>query len=131
MIYPVLLVSILIMGIATAGAAQLWSTQIKREKEAELLFRLRELRRGIAGYRADHNRLPKELKDLLEDRTQLVTRRYLRRLYSDPLTGKADWNLDLLMDRDGTVAGIRDVRSRAEGVPLKVLADGKTSYKDW
>ena len=131
MIYPVLLVSILIIGIATAGAAQLWSTQIKREKEAELLFRLGELRRAIAGYRADHNRLPKELKDLLEDRTQLQTRRYLRRLYTDPMTGKADWNLDLLMDRDGTVAGIRDVRSRAEGTPLKVLAEGKTSYKDW
>jgi type II secretory pathway pseudopilin PulG len=131
MIYPILLVSILIMGIATMGVAQLWSTQIKREKEAELLFRLGELRRGIAGYRTDHNRLPKELKDLLEDRTQLVTRRYLRRLYTDPLTGKVDWNLDLLMDRDGTVAGIRDVRSRAEGKPLKVLAEGKTSYKDW
>ena len=131
MIYPVLLVSILIIGIATAGAAQLWSTQVKREKEAELLFRLGEYRRAIARYRADHNRLPKECKDLLEDRTQLQTRRYLRRCYTDPMTGKADWSLDLLMDRDGTIAGIRDVRSRAEGTPLKVLAEGKTSYKDW
>jgi type II secretory pathway pseudopilin PulG len=131
MIYPILLVSILIIGIATAGVAQLWSTQVKREKEAELLFRLGEFRRAIARYRADHNRLPKELKDLLDDRTQLQARRYLRRIYTDPMTGKADWNLDLLMDRDGTVAGIRDVRSRAEGKPLKVLAGKKESYKDW
>ena len=131
MIYPVLLVSILVIGVATAGVAELWSTQVKREKEEELLFRLGEFRRAIVRYRADHSRLPKELKDLLEDRTQLQTRRYLRRLYTDPMTGKADWNLDLLMDRDGTVAGIRDVRSRAEGTPLKVLAEGKTSYKDW
>ncbi len=131
MIYPILLVSILIIGIATAGVAQLWSTQVKREKEAELLFRLGEFRRAIARYRADHNRLPKELKDLLDDRTQLQARRYLRRIYTDPMTGKTDWNLDLLMDRDGTVAGIRDVRSRSEGKPLKVLAGNKESYKDW
>ncbi len=130
-IYPVLLISILIIGIATAGVAQLWSTQVKREKETELLFRLGEFRRAIARYRADHNRLPKELKDLLDDRTQLVTRRYLRRIYTDPMTGKADWNLDLLMDRTGVVAGIQDVRSRAEGKPLKVLAGKKESYKDW
>jgi type II secretory pathway pseudopilin PulG len=120
-----------VIGVATAGVAQLWSAQIKREKEAELLFRLGEFRRAIARYRADHNRLPKELKDLLDDRTQLVSRRYLRRIYTDPMTGKADWTLDLLMDRDGTVAGIRDVRSRAEGKPLKVLAGKKESYKDW
>ena len=130
-IFPVLLVSILVIGVATAGVAQLWSTQVKREKEAELLFRLGEFRRAIARYRADHNRLPKELKDLLEDRTQLATRRYLRRIYTDPMTGKVDWSLDLLMDRDGTVAGIRDMRSRAEGKPLKVLAGKKDSYKDW
>jgi type II secretory pathway pseudopilin PulG len=130
-IYPVLLVSILVIGVATAGAAQLWSTQVKREKEEELLFRLGEFRRAIARFRADHNRLPKELKDLLEDRTQLQTRRYLRRMYSDPLTGKADWNLDLLVDRDGTVAGIRDVHSRAEGKPLKVVAGKLDSYREW
>ena len=46
MIYPILLVSILVIGVATAGAAQLWSTQVKREKEAELLFRLGEFRRA-------------------------------------------------------------------------------------
>ena len=133
-IYPVLLVSILVIGVATAGVGELWSTQVKREKEEELLFRLGEFRRAIARYRADRNRLPKELKDLLEDRTQLRTRRYLRRIYTDPFTGKADWKLDFLADRDGTVAGIRDIHSQAEGKPLKVLTvAGKQydSYRDW
>ena len=130
-IYPVLLISILVIGVATAGVAELWSTQVKREKEEELLFRLGEFRRAIARYQADHNRLPKELTDLLEERTQLQTRRYLRRIYADPMTGKADWQADLLADRTGTVAGIRDVHSRAEGKPLKVVADKKNSYGDW
>ncbi len=130
-IYPILLISILVIGVATAGVAEIWSTQAKREKEEELLFRLGEFRRAIARYRADHNRLPKELKDLLEDRTQLQTRRYLRRIYPDPFTGKADWKLDLLADRTGTVAGIQDVRSRAVGKPLKVIAGKQDSYRGW
>ena len=134
-IYPVLLISILVIGVATAGVAELWSTQVKREKEDELIFRLREFRRAIIGYRTDHNRLPKELKDLLEDKTQLQTRRYLRRIYPDPFTGKPDWKLDLLADRSGVVSGIQDIHSQAQGKPLKVLimAGGKqtTSYADW
>ena len=133
-IYPLLLMSILVIGVATAGVAELWSTQVKREREEELLFRLGEFRRAIARYRADHNRLPKELKELLEDRSQLQRRRYLRRIYSDPFTGKTDWKLELLVDRSGVVSGIQDVRSQAQGKPLKVLTvQGKqyNSYRDW
>lgn len=133
-VYPMLLGSILVIGVATAGVAELWSTQVKREKEEELLFRLGEIRRGIIRYRADHNRLPKELKDLLEDRTQLQTRRYLRRLYTDPMTGKADWDLKLVADRTGAVSGVEDVHSKSTGKPLRSLpgkAAEKSTYKDW
>ena len=133
-VYPMLLGAILIIGIATAGVAEVWTTQIKREKEAELLFRLGEFRRAITRYRADHNRLPKELKDLLDDRTQLQTKRYLRRIYVDPMTGKADWSLKLVVDRAGVVAGIEDVHSTSTAKPLRSLpgkkAEGST-YKDW
>jgi type II secretory pathway pseudopilin PulG len=133
LVYPILLLGILILGIATAGVAQVWSTQVKREKEADLLFRLGEIRQAIARYRTDHNRLPKELKDLLEDRTQLAIRRYLRRIYPDPMTGKPDWKPDLLADRAGVVAGIQDVHSQSNGKPLKVLVSTKpiNSYQDW
>jgi len=133
-VFPMLLGSILIIGVATAGVAELWTTQIKREKEEELLFRLGEIRRGIIRYRADHNRLPKELKDLLDDRTQLQTRRYLRRIYPDPMTGKADWNLKLVVDRAGVVSGIEDVHSTSAGKPLRSLVGKKaesSTYKDW
>ena len=58
-VYPLLLASILVIGVATAGVAELWTTQIKREKEEELLFRLSEIRRGIIRFRADKNRLPR------------------------------------------------------------------------
>lgn len=131
-VYPTLLASILILGIATAGVAQLWSTQVKREKEEELLFRLAQYRQAIARYRADHNQLPKELKDLLEDKSQLQLRRYLRRLYPDPMTGKLDWKLKLQADRTGQVSGIQDLHSRSQEKPLKLLAAKPAeSYNEW
>ena len=131
-IYPLLLISIMVVGVATAAVAELWSTQVKREKEEELLFRLGEFRRAIIRYRADHNRLPKELGDLLMDRTQMQTRRYLRRIYTDPMTGKADWELKLLADRTGAIAGIQDVHSRSPGKPLRQLPGTNVeTYKDW
>jgi type II secretory pathway pseudopilin PulG len=129
-----LLGSILIIGVATAGVAELWTTQVKRDKEEELLFRLGEIRRAIIRYRADHNRLPKELKDLLEDKTQLQTRRYLRRIYPDPMTGKADWDLKVIADRAGVISGIEDVHSKSAGKPLKSIPGKQTegiTYKDW
>ncbi len=127
-----LLGSILIIGIATAGVAELWSQQVKREKEAELLFRLGEFRRGILLFRADHNRFPNALKDLLLDSSQLRTRRYLRQIYTDPMTGKADWQLKIQMDRTGATSGIQDVHSKSEGKPLKIFTGvNATSYKDW
>ncbi len=136
MTYPLLLLCIVIIGISTTAVAQLWSTRIKREKEAELLFCLGQFRQGIALFQADHNRYPQDLTDLLEDRSQLQTRRYLRRIYLDPMTGKADWMLDLVVDRSGIVSGIRDVHSRSQDKPLKVLvgSTGKTqavTYRDW
>ena len=131
-VYPILLGSILIIGVATMGVSYLWTSQIKRDKEEELLFRLGEFRRAITRYRADHNRLPKELKDLLEDKTQLQTRRYLRRIYPDPMTGKADWDLKVVVDKAGVVSGIEDIHSKSTGKPLKSFA-GKnySSYKEW
>ena len=89
MVYLALLFSVTLIGIATAVAAPLWRTQLQREKEEELLFRLGEFRQAIAAYRAAHNRLPQKLEDLLEDKTQLATRRYLRRIYPDPVTGSS------------------------------------------
>ncbi len=131
MIYPLLLIAILVMGVATMGVAELWSAQVKREKEEELLFRLTQFRQAILRYRNAHNGYPRELKDLLEDRSRFTTVRYLRRIYKDPFTGKDDWTLTKVVDRAGVVSGISDVKSRAEGKPLKSIPGKRDTYKDW
>jgi type II secretory pathway pseudopilin PulG len=89
--YIGLLLAIVLIGIATAGLTPMWHTMVQRDREAELLFRLGEFRRAIARYRQDHGRYPARLKDLLEDKTQLQVRRYLRRIYTDPMSRAADW----------------------------------------
>jgi len=130
-LYLALLFSIVLIGIATAVAAPVWRTLVQREKEAELLFRLNEFDRAISAYQAVHKRFPQKLEDLLEDKTQLATRRYLRRIYPDPMTGKADWVLEYQVDRAGVASGIKDVRSRSTDVGFKRIRGKGERYRDW
>jgi type II secretory pathway pseudopilin PulG len=125
------LLAIVLIGIATAGLAPMWHTTVQRDREAELLFRLGEFRRAIARYRQDHGRYPARLEDLLEDKTQLQVRRYLRRIYSDPMTGKANWRLDIIVDKTGTVSGIRDLYSRSDAEGFKNIFGKGHRYSEW
>lgn len=131
--YIGLLLVIVLIGIATTALTPMWHTMVQRDREAELLFRLGEFRRAIARYRQDHGHYPAELKDLLEDKTQIQIRRYLRRIYTDPMTKAADWKLDLIVDKTGTVSGIRDVHSQsnAEGFRKMNIAGKGKRYSDW
>lgn len=130
-LYLALLFSVVLIGIVTAVAVPLWRTVVQREKEAELLFRLGEFDKAIAAYQATHKRLPQKLEDLLEDKTQLATRRYLRRIYPDPMTGKADWVLEYQVDRTGTPSGIKDVHSRSEAIGFKRIRGKGERHRDW
>jgi type II secretory pathway pseudopilin PulG len=131
MTYIGLLLAIVLIGIATAALTPMWSTTVKREKEEELLFRLGEFRRAIAGYRQDHGRYPRKLEDLLEDKTQFQVRRYLRRIYPDPMTGEADWKLEFLVDKSGVISGIRDLHSRSQKEGFRNIPDKGNRYSDW
>ncbi len=130
-VYIGLLLAIVLMGIGTAALTPMWSTMVQRDREAELLFRLGEFRRGIARYRQDHGRYPLKLEDLLEDKTQLQLRRYLRRIYADPMTGAADWKLELIADKTGRVAGIRDLHSQSDAEGFRDIPDKGKRYSDW
>jgi type II secretory pathway pseudopilin PulG len=135
--YLAMLFAVLALGIMLAAAGLLWQTQVKREKEAELLFIGAEFRRAIASYyRAIPSQpaYPASLEDLLQDMRFVDTRRHLRRIYADPFTGKAEWGL---IDQPG--GGIAGVYSLAEGVPLKqgnfhpddLGFEGKGAYHEW
>src|SRR3972149_1730540 len=131
MTYVGLLLAITLIGIATTALTPMWSTMVRRDKEAELLFRLGEYRRGIALDRQDHGRYPATLEDRRGYKPQLQVRRCLRRIYRDPMTGKADWKLELIVDKTGAIAGIKDLHSQSEAEGFMNIAGKGHRYRDW
>ena len=118
-------------------------TTIQRSKEAQLHKVLREMRNAIDHYKdyADRNLIrvevgsegyPPDLETLVKGVQIGPDRkvRFLRRIPVDPMTGRAEWNLQSVQDDpDSTSWGgknVFDVHSKSQGSAL----DG-TKYADW
>ncbi len=137
--YVVVLMMVLIIGIMLGAAGQVWTTVMKRDREAELLFRGGQIRDAIEQWNTSFKRGGPpphpiaDLKDLLQNPYSLQKTRYLRRLYQDPITGD-DWKI--ITD---PVKGIIGVASSSKETPLKqggfpepfTAFEGKTKYSDW
>jgi hypothetical protein len=114
--------------------AQVWQTTQQRDKEEQLLFVGNEFRRAIGAYVAIAGTNPKSLEDLVKDPGFPGVRRYLRKVYRDPITGREEWGL---LKPDGNL--ITGVYSLSDAEPLKQggfsLADqkfeGKKKYSEW
>jgi type II secretory pathway pseudopilin PulG len=136
--YLGLLVAIAIMGVVQAALCEAWHADARREKEQQLLFAGGELRAALELYalRSPPNapRQPQRLDDLLKDPRQAGTARYLRKLYPDPITGKAEWGLVR-----GAGGEIHGVYSLSEQRPLKQAGfarayqrfAGAQKYSEW
>lgn len=134
--YLWVLMSIFIIGLNLGIGAKIWSTQQRKQQELQLLFIGDEIRRAIGGYyqAVTPHRYPKNIEDLLQDKRFSMPRRYLRRFYTDPLTGKPEWGI--IRGADGGISG---VYSLSPGSPIKKrgfkksLGDfsGKESYQEW
>jgi type II secretory pathway pseudopilin PulG len=112
--YLGILLAVALLGIALAAVGTVWTTTLRREREAQLLFVGDAFRNAIASYYASGRQLPQELDELVEDKRVPLPRRHLRRIYLDPMTGRADWQL--LRDPDGGIFGIA---SSSQLAPLK------------
>lgn len=115
--YLGLLFVIAILGLALSAVGVVWSTQIRRDKESQLLFAGDQIRDAIGRYRAAGGQYPQALTDLIADNRSPTVRRFLRRIYLDPITDSADWRLILAPE-----GGIMGVASRSLGKPIKVAA---------
>ena len=113
--YLWLLFILAVGGVALAAIGQRTSTTAQRDREAELMFRGAEIARAIAAYRAatpgTAKVLPASLQDLLDDRRSGVPVHHLRRVYSDPFTGREDWIL--VRTDDGLITGVHSSASEA------------------
>lgn len=133
-----------ILLILSTAALPAFRFTIVRSREAELRRDLREIRTAIDRYKdlADRSLVrvqvgsegyPPDLETLVkgfEYGSGLQKTRLLRRVPVDPMTGRADWNLQSVQDDpDSTSWGgsnVFDVHSRSQAIAL----DG-TRYSDW
>jgi type II secretory pathway pseudopilin PulG len=88
LILLLLILSVLAIGLMVAWPV--WQTQIRREKEEELIFRGGQVVEAIRLFQAKNpGRYPRSLQELYE-------KRFLRRLFKDPMTASGEWNYVLL-----------------------------------
>lgn len=132
---------LLLLAITTAllaTTANVWSREQARTREAELIWIGMEFREAIGRYYENSpgsvKIYPPSLEALIEDRRYLSLRRYLRKIYADPMTHEARWGV--VRGPDG---GIMGVHSLAEKRPIKRagfpivlrLFENAQSYRDW
>lgn len=137
--FIVLLFIVVISGIMFSATGKVWSNVMKREREAELIFVGLQYVQAIEAYYKGsggrHSKMyPSELEFLLEDPRENVLKRYLRRLYDDPMTGD---KFEIIKDEvSGKIKGVKskstDKVLKTDGFPeeLKQLK-GKATYSDW
>ncbi|MFZ2540276.1 MAG: type II secretion system protein [Gallionella sp.] len=136
--YVLVLLAVMVMGIGLVAVSEVWHTTLKREKEQELLFIGNQYRQAIGQYYAQTSgqaqRYPVQLEDLLKDPRFPGTKRYLRKIFPDPMTREGKWGLVR-----GPSGGIVGVHSLSDEQPIKKtnfrLADkyfeGMTRYSNW
>ncbi|MBV8210760.1 MAG: type II secretion system protein [Burkholderiaceae bacterium] len=89
-----LLIMLILVGVGALGAAEVWSTTLKREREAQLLFVGEQYRRAIGDYwRMSPGRraYPPSIDVLLTDDRFPNPVHHLRRVYRDPMTEAGDF----------------------------------------
>jgi type II secretory pathway pseudopilin PulG len=112
------LILVAFMGVGASIASDLYATSVRRDQERELLFIGHEFRAAIARYQnsnpAGQQMYPVSLEELLKDPRFPNARRHLRKLYRDPVTGKAEWGTVLVQ---GRIVGVYSLSDKA---PVKV-----------
>jgi type II secretory pathway pseudopilin PulG len=86
-----LLIALMLMSVALAGALDVWSLQKRREQEKQLLFAGNQYRQAILRYYRVGHAYPTSVDDLLNDTRFPRPLHHLRRVYPDPVTGKDEW----------------------------------------
>ena len=142
-----LLVVLSVLSVTLGVLLPVWETVVKREREAELIFRGEQYARAIGLYQRKYaNAYPKSIDALLNEQ-------FLRKEYMDPMTSDGQFklvfegeltqsnsnnyppqteftsrNLDLGLDEERI--GIIGVVSRSNKESLRVYKD-KSHYNEW
>ncbi len=84
----ILVILVAIANVLVAVSLPAWSHVIRRDKEAELIFRGLQYAEAIRIFQLRFGRLPVRLEELVE-----VKPRSIRQLWADPMTESGEWEL--------------------------------------
>lgn len=119
--YLALLIGVAIVGMAGAATLKIDALMARAAAEQELLEIGAAFSAALDSYAAvtppGASPYPPSLKELLRDPRVPGVRRHLRRIFVDPLTGKAEWGVVMLGEG---AAGVVAVHSLSTARPLKL-----------
>ena len=137
--YLSLIIVVAIVGLVAASAIKLGAVLQRSKAEQELLEIGAAFSDALKSYAdATPTGLPPQppsLKELLKDPRFPGTRRHLRKIFVDPMTGKAEWGIVYRGDQVGVLA----VYSLSDAKPVKVGNfpprysgfEGRNRISDW
>lgn len=129
---------LVVTGFILSQASAKWSELVKRERELELLKVGDTIRKAIGRY---YNatpgivkQYPPNLEALLHDDRYPNPRRYLRKIYLDPVTQREGWGI--VVAPSGGVMGINSLSGEKpfklkNFSPVYKLFEDKEFYGDW
>jgi type II secretory pathway pseudopilin PulG len=137
-VYVTMLFAVAVFGLGLALVGQ-WTSERQRRAQEEELLRIgtevvAAIRRHYRESPGTEKQFPREWEDLLEDRRFVGTKRHLRRIPRDPITGSSDWGI--VTGPGGRMAGIysksevQPLRQRAQDLGL-VRLDPASRYSEW
>lgn len=128
-IMALLLIFIAIMGVMLMKATPYAIAEVRRDQEAELIFRGEAIARAIRLYQMRTGGYPASLDMLAQLRPRI-----LRRVYKDPMTKDGEWRKIYAVQPgasgDATGLPIVGVASQSEGDSYRIYK-GRTQYNDW
>lgn len=111
----ILMMVVLVMSLALLTALPVWQTELQREKEEELIFRGKQYVEAIRLYQLKNpGRFPSGLKELKE-------KKFIRKLYQEPMTEAGTWNL--VLAAEGFTASIPQGQAPASGQQVLVAPE--------
>lgn len=110
--YLRVLAAVAVIGVGLLAVSEVWVASARRQRMAELDWIGAQFTGAIGSYYQSTpgqvKVYPARLEDLVEDRRYVTMRRHLRRVYTNPFSGQADW-------RDGRCSGRQGSRSAGLG----------------
>lgn len=137
--YLGLVILLAIIGLVGAAALKVDALLARAAAEQELLEAGAAFSAALDSYAAatppGQPPQPPTLQDLLKDNRFPNVKRHLRKIFVDPISGKAEWGITYLGDKIGVIG----VYSLSQAQPLKQANfderfqnfENKTHYADW